>query len=94
MMLPSQEPSNGVSSTPDMPKPFDPMCGKFAADMEDLDYYIREAEDDDREITPEMRERFVRSEEGTYNPENGHFLCNQCYIVAGTPSSPSGWRCP
>lgn len=33
-------------------------------------------------------------EEGTLNTENGHFLCNMCYIKAGMPSSPRGWRCP
>lgn len=33
-------------------------------------------------------------EEGTLNRENGHFLCNECYIKAGMPSSPTGWRCP
>lgn len=36
----------------------------------------------------------VLMEEGTLNPENGHFLCNMCYINAGMPSSPSGWKCP
>jgi hypothetical protein len=77
-----------------MPKPFDPMCGKFAADLEYLDDFIRESDDDPTVITPEMREAYVRSEEGTYNPENGHFLCDGCYITAGMPSSPSGWRCP
>lgn len=34
------------------------------------------------------------SEEGTLNRENGHFLCNMCYIKAGMPTSPSGWTCP
>lgn len=37
---------------------------------------------------------FVRGEEGTYNPINGHFLCDTCYIRAGVPSSPNGWRAP
>lgn len=36
----------------------------------------------------------IRSEEGTYNHENGHFLCTVCYIRAGQPSSPYGWTCP
>jgi hypothetical protein len=42
-------------------------------------------------ITPD---EYVRDEEGTYNPANGHFLCDECYIKAGQPSSPRGWRCP
>lgn len=33
-------------------------------------------------------------EEGTLNTENGHFLCSICYIKAGMPSSPTGWKCP
>jgi hypothetical protein len=37
---------------------------------------------------------FVREEEGTYNPENGHFACTECYIAIGMPASPVGWRAP
>jgi len=36
----------------------------------------------------------VINEEGTYNPENGHFLCDPCYIKWGQPSSPTGWKAP
>jgi len=43
---------------------------------------------------PEVNDRYVRSEEGTYNPVNGHFLCDACYIKAGMPTAPGGWRCP
>ena len=39
-------------------------------------------------------EQYVRREEGTYNPTNGHFLCTPCYIRAGMPTEPHGWRCP
>jgi hypothetical protein len=28
---------------------------------------------------------FVRENEGTYNEEDGTFLCTRCYILAGTP---------
>lgn len=45
----------------------------------------------DYELTPDT---YVRREEGTYNPENGHFLCTDCYIAAGMPSTPRGWVCP
>ncbi len=37
---------------------------------------------------------YVRRCEGTYNPENGHFLCTECYITAGMPSHPTGWVAP
>ena len=43
------------------------------------------------DMTPEQ---FVRREEGTFNIENGHFLCTDCYIAAGMPSSPRGWTAP
>lgn len=37
---------------------------------------------------------FVLAEEGTLNRRNGHFLCDECYIRAGQPSSPNGWKAP
>ena len=37
---------------------------------------------------------YVWSEEGTLNRTNGHFLCTECYVTAGMPSSPHGWRAP
>jgi hypothetical protein len=37
---------------------------------------------------------YVIFEEGTYNPDNGHFLCDECYIKAGMPSAPEGWKAP
>lgn len=33
-------------------------------------------------------------EEGTYNKKNGHFVCTECYIEMGMPSSPTGWIAP
>lgn len=39
-------------------------------------------------------DEYVRKEEGTYNPDNGHFLCTVCYLKAGMPASPQGWTCP
>jgi hypothetical protein len=55
--------------------------------MEELDSYLEPGHHKDRED-------FVRKEEGTFNQENGHFLCDPCYIKAGQPSSSSGWVCP
>lgn len=39
-------------------------------------------------------DQYVRTEEGTYNPANGHFVCTPCYIEIGMPSSPTGWIAP
>lgn len=39
-------------------------------------------------------ERYVWAEEGTLNRENGHFLCTECYLRAGAPSAPGGWKAP
>lgn len=33
---------------------------------------------------------WVRAEEGTFNPANGHFLCDECYIRAGMPAGADG----
>lgn len=37
---------------------------------------------------------YVQTEEGTYNKNNGHFLCTSCYIAAGSPSTSRGWVAP
>jgi hypothetical protein len=37
---------------------------------------------------------YVIREEGTFNPQNGHFLCTDCYIKAGMPVAPGGWVAP
>lgn len=77
--------------------PFDPVCNRYAAEMEDYDSFIFESAEDEEAngpATPEMREAYVLREEGTYNHQNGHFLCDGCYIAKGMPSGPSGWVCP
>lgn len=38
--------------------------------------------------------QYVRENEGTFNPFNGHFACSECYILMGMPSSPQGWIAP
>lgn len=57
--------------------------------MEEIDSYIEPGYHKDRED-------YIRQEEGTYNPENGHFLCDSCYIGAGMPVGFNGtrWVCP
>jgi hypothetical protein len=37
---------------------------------------------------------YVWREEGTLNQGNGHFCCTECYIEAGMPVSPQGWKAP
>ena len=37
---------------------------------------------------------YVMMEEGTYNFDNGHFACTDCYIRMGMPSSRKGWVAP
>ena len=61
-------------------------CGKHPDELEE---YVEIAKEEG--MTPD---EFVRKEEGTYNRENGHFLCTPCYAKAGMPSSPRGWVAP
>ena len=42
-------------------------------------------------MTPE---KYVKTEEGTYNKNNGHFLCTECYIKDRMPATPEGWVAP
>ena len=40
-------------------------------------------------------DQYVWENEGTLNRDNGHFLCTDCYVKAGMPtSSGEGWKCP
>lgn len=70
----------------DKPKLFDPSCKRTP---DQISEYVEFAEMEG--VTPE---EYVWAEEGTLNTENGHFLCTDCYMKAGMPSSPTGWRCP
>lgn len=70
----------------------DPICIGCHKRPEDIAEYIEVAEDE-----PEFYSSpsdYVRQEEGTYNPENGHFLCTDCYCARGMPHSPKGWVAP
>jgi len=66
-----------------------PYCTGCDKSPEDIQEYIDAA--DENGMTPED---YVRSEEGTYNRINGHFLCTSCYTDAGMPSSLEGWVAP
>lgn len=38
--------------------------------------------------------QFVQEQEGTLNPENGHFVCTDCYMRMGMPATSMGWVAP
>lgn len=46
--------------------------------------------------SPQAMDRYVQGNEGTFNPETNRFLCDECYVRAGTPSNQDGtpWTCP
>lgn len=72
--------------------PFDPYCMRFARDMTEYDIHLVE---EDLPTTPENRAQACIDNEGTYNKENGHFACTECYIKIGMPSAPwPGWKAP
>jgi hypothetical protein len=80
------------------PAPFDPMCGRTPAE---IGYVFYRTDENGAPLlkwdgTPYYNDDadYVWQEEGTLNTSNGHFLCDECYIKAGQPSSPSGWVCP
>lgn len=66
-----------------------PICVGCKKEPHELSEYIQLAEEES--ISPAQ---YVREGEGTYNKNNGHFLCTNCYISWGMPSSPIGWVAP
>lgn len=97
--------------TLERPRPYDPMCKRLAADIEDLDSFVYDSYGDYEDVLAEgggpnnetmrrAREDYIVEEEGTYNPETGHYLCDSCYIKAGQPTGADGrggpgrWVCP
>ena len=70
----------------EMPEPFDPKCGRTP---DQISEYSQEMTGSS--LSPA---EYVKREEGTFNPENGHFLCTTCYIAVGMPTAPGGWVCP
>lgn len=71
-----------------MHSPYDPRCNRTP---DQISEYISAAEAEG--ITPED---YVMASEGTYNRDNGHFLCTECYIAVGQPTGGSymRWVCP
>ena len=87
----------------DEPRPFCIGCNKYADELPEYIGQVQAEKCDsdatDEElaattVTNEEVNAYVRRGEGTYNRDNGHFLCTPCYIKAGMPSSPRGWRAP
>lgn len=70
--------------------PDDPICiGCCKRPAEDPTYVMFAEEED---ISPA---EYVKHNEGTFNWNNGHYLCDDCYIKNGQPSAPGrGWKCP
>lgn len=61
-------------------------CGRLPHEIEE--YVVRAHEE---ETTPQL---YVIEEEGTYNPDNGHFCCTECYVQIGMPITEEGWKAP
>lgn len=80
-------------SAANLPKPRDPRCGRLASDMSYLDGFWAESQAEVDAVEEDERQRrradYARHD-GTYNPDNGHFWCDACYIAAGMPLG----RCP
>lgn len=91
---PRCNPHTGADGSPcEHTTPYCPGCRKQAADITSVARSAR-----DICTTPEM---FVRHEEGTYNPDNEHFLCDGCFLVEEAHRGhrlvgPNGtrWVCP
>ena len=77
--------------------PNDPMCMGCARRPPEIDGYVEMVKQEGMiDTIPEedqVRVYVIRNE-GTYNPNNGHFFCDDCYIINGMPSSSRGWVCP
>lgn len=74
-------------------KPYCPDCKRSCVDIPEVLFFANE-----EGISPES---WIRSEEGTYNPTNEHFLCDTCFIAREQSTGqrlvgPGGtrWVCP
>lgn len=67
-------------------------CGKYPEEL--ACYRVAIFDELGRAPTDQEVREYVLREEGTLNPANNHFLCDECYIAAGMPSSSLGWKCP
>jgi hypothetical protein len=70
--------------------PDNPVCIGCNKTPEEIGEYQPEATESSLSAT-----EYVKREEGTYNPENGHFTCTSCYVRMGMPTAPGrGWKAP
>ena len=79
-----------------------PMCGGCRRRPHAIPEYVEAAESMSEDLAS-VRDRFgleqamsayVRRHEGTFNPETNRFLCDECFVKAGNPSTADGWQCP
>lgn len=82
-LIPDEDKYELIADSPD------PRCIGCGKGPDELGEYVESAQE--AEMTPAD---YLRAEEGTYNPANGHFACTECYIKMGMPSTPTGWRAP
>lgn len=69
-----------------------PICTGCNKHPDQIDEYIEAGKENEK-----LPDQYVMEEEGTYNKNNGHFLCTDCYIKAGMPSNPypqKNWVAP
>lgn len=71
-----------------------PICIGCAMYPEELEEFVEMAKVESTDDNPLTPTQFVIENDGTYNDRNGHFLCTECYIKNGMPSSERGWVCP
>lgn len=80
-----------ASQISDNPQPFCIGCYKIPSE---IDEYLPASTNPDNPSKGLHPDEYVKREEGTYNPKNGHFLCTACYVAVGMPTSPRGWKAP
>jgi hypothetical protein len=75
------------------PPLLDPRCKRVPAEIHE---YVMRTEVAPGYDTAEYKsaDDVVWFDEGTLNRRTGMFLCTQCYIEVGQPSSSSGWTVP
>ncbi len=66
-------------------------CFRCGRTPDEIDEYAEAARDEG--VSPQ---EYVRTEEGTFNPQTGRFACTACYIEIGMPAEPAPgrWRAP
>lgn len=76
-----------------LPDPRDPKCERLASDMTYLDGFWAESQEEVDALNEDARMaeriKYARTD-GTYNPSNGHFWCDACYVKVGMPLG----KCP